>query len=129
MSEREIGTTAEKVHTNRLFDSNYMSERQLPAALCVEYRYPSQRLTLTRQLLGSVLATLDIHSAEEFVASACIETLKYLTDGSNDGRNRQNWPGHLASPCSATNQSQRFELSTARMLSEVCAYLWLAGCP
>ena len=83
MSEREIGTTAEKVHTNRIFDSNYMSERQLPAALCVEYRYPSQRLTLTRQLLGSVLATLDIHSAEEFVASASIETLKYLTNGSN----------------------------------------------
>jgi len=87
----------------------------------IAFKFPNERLDLTRQTLGSVLATLEIHINEEFVAGACCSLLKNLTDGSCDGRERCEWPGEDASPCSPTSRSRRFELTPARMIHEAGA--------
>eukprot|EP00656_Telonema_subtile_P003829 TRINITY_DN11736_c0_g1_i4.p1 TRINITY_DN11736_c0_g1~~TRINITY_DN11736_c0_g1_i4.p1 ORF type:complete len:242 (+),score=58.47 TRINITY_DN11736_c0_g1_i4:187-912(+) len=87
----------------------------------VAFKFPHERVHTTRQVLGSLLATMEIHAEEEFIASACCSTLKFLTDGTCDGRDRAEWPGEEASPCSPTNRSQRFELTPARMLHEAGA--------
>eukprot|EP00658_Telonema_sp_P-2_P082517 TRINITY_DN8739_c0_g2_i10.p1 TRINITY_DN8739_c0_g2~~TRINITY_DN8739_c0_g2_i10.p1 ORF type:complete len:274 (+),score=80.14 TRINITY_DN8739_c0_g2_i10:97-918(+) len=87
----------------------------------IAFKFPNERLHITRQVLGSLLATLELHMEDEFVAGCCCSTLKFLTDGACDGRERGEWPGECASPCSPTNKSQRFELTPARMLHEAGA--------